>query len=353
MPADRARRPTRRRVSGVAARRAPTISACLIVRDEARLLPRCLRSIAGAHDELCVVDTGSTDATLEVARKAGARTLVFTACNGSDGKIEDFAAARNAALALATGDWILQIDADEVLGSGAAARIRRHSRRDDVASVMVAMRSGKVGWLSTRLFRRTATVRYVGRVHEYTERDRAAVAVTDRRIVITNRPDKRGKEAGPARNVRLLRLELADRPDNARALFQLGNELRTDGQLAEAITCYRASIELGTYRHGAFVARYYLAICYLRQHDWERAIATALDAVRVDPRYAEAHCLLGDVYFARGQLAFARQWYRSAVACGAPPETPMVVQPWAYSSYPRKRLRMVARALKLPDGGAR
>jgi tetratricopeptide (TPR) repeat protein len=209
---------------------------------------------------------------------------------------------------------------------------------------MVAMRSGTASWLSTRLFPRATTQRYVGRVHEYAERQGDPAAVTDRRIVITNRPDKRGKESGPARNIRLLRLELADHPDNARALFQLGNELRSSGQLAEAIACYRASIELGSYRHGAFAARYYLAICHLLERDWDRAIAAALDGVRVDPRYAEAHCLLGDVYFARGELGFARQWYRSALACGAPPETPMVVQAWAYGPYPRKRLRMLARA---------
>jgi glycosyltransferase involved in cell wall biosynthesis len=307
-------------------------------------LPRCLRSIAGAYDELCVVDTGSIDATLDIARRAGARTRVFTGCNGADGKIEDFAAARNAALALASGDWILQIDADEVLGPGGAARIRRHSRRGGASPVMVAMRSGTASWLSTRLFRRTTTLRYVGRVHEYAERDGDPAGIIDRRIVITNRPDKRGKESGPARNIRLLRLELADHPDNARAVFQLGNELRAGGQLAEAIACYRASIELGSYHHGAFAARYYLAICHLLQRDWDRAIAAALDGVRVDPRYAEAHCLLGDVYFARGELAFARQWYASALACGAPPETPMVVQAWAYGPYPRKRLRMLARA---------
>ena len=70
----------------------------------------------------------------------------------------------------------------------------------------------------------------------------------------------------------------------------------------------------------------------------------------VDPRYAEAHCLLGDVYFARGQLAFARQWYRSALACGTPPETAMAVQAWAYGPYPKRRLRMVAQALRLPPG---
>lgn len=328
----------------------PSISACLIVRDEARLLPRCLRSIAGAYDELCIVDTGSSDRTLEIARKAGARTRQISECNGSDGKIEDFAAARNATLALATGDWILQIDADEVLQPGGVARIRRHSRNLQSTSLVVTMRSGTAVWRSTRLHRRSDDLRYVGRIHEYVERAGATRAIVDRKIVIINRPDKRDKESADDRNLRLLRLELTDHPDNARAHYQLGNELRGAGRIDEAIESYRESLRLGNYRHGAFVSRYYLAICYLRKRDWEGAIASALDGVRFDPRYAEVHCLLGDVYFARGQLEFARQWYRSALACGAPPDTPMAVQAWAYQVYPKKRLRALAQAMRQPIG---
>ncbi|MBK7539377.1 MAG: glycosyltransferase [Myxococcales bacterium] len=315
------------------------------MRDEAKLLPRCLRSLTGAYDELCVVDTGSQDATAELARRAGARLAVFTACNGADGKIEDFAAARNAALALATADWVLQIDADEVLRPGSAARLRRHAR-GSADLVMVTLRDGAERWLSARLLRRTDGLRYVGRVHEYAEQDAAPTAVTDREIVITNRPDKRGKESGGERNLRLLRLELAQQPDNARALYQLGNELRIAGKLDEAIAAYRRSLALGSYRHGLFSARYFLAVCHVRLRQWEPAIDAALDALRFDPRYAEAHCLLGDVYFASGQLAPARQWYRSALVCGEPPPTPMAVQTWAYGPYPRKRLRQVAAALR-------
>lgn len=341
MTAQRARRARR-----AARDAAPAISACMIVRDEARVLSRCLRSLEGAYDELCIVDTGSTDATLDIARKAGAQTAVFTACNGADGKIEDFAAARNAALALATGDWILQIDADEVLGPGGAVRFRRHTRDPAASAVSITMRSGAVHWLSTRLFRR-AGARYVSRIHEYVDLE-AGGEVVDRQIRITNLPDKRGKESAGERNTRLLRRELAEHPDNARALFQLGNELRSAGQLDEAIASYRRSLELGTYHYAVFIGRYYLAVCHLLQGDWDQAIAVAIDALRIDARYAEAHCLLGDAYFARGQLAQARQWYRSALVCGAPPVTPMVVQAWAYGAYPRKRLRMVARAMRLP-----
>lgn len=323
-----------------------TISACLIVRDEARVLPRCLRSIAGAYDELCVVDTGSTDATLAIARAAGARTQTFTACNGADGRIEDFAAARNAVLGLATGDWILQIDADEVLSPGGAARLRRHSRARALTGVAVAMRSEGATWRSLRLHRR-AGLRYVSRLHEYTERDGAARTIFDPAIAITNRPDKRGKESAGDRNIRILRLELADRPDSGRAMFQLGNELRLAGQLDAAIAQYRAAIAVDNYVHGRFPARYYLAICHLLKHDWDAAVAAALDGLRVDPRYAEGHCLLGDAYFAQGQLPHAQQWYRSALTCEDPPDTPMAVQRWAYGAYPRKRLRMVARALRM------
>lgn len=323
----------------------PRISACLIVRDEAALLPRCLRSLRGAYDELCVVDTGSRDDTPELARRAGARFASFTACNGADGKIEDFAAARNAALALATGDWILQIDADEVLARGAAARVRRHAR-GDAGGVMVTVRDGAEHWLSLRLVRRAPGLRYVGRLHEYPEHEPPLRTVTDRQLVISNRPDKRGKESAGARNLRILRLELAEHPDNARALYQLGNELRVAGQLPDAVAAYRRSIQLGTYRQGLFAARYYLAVCHVRLRAWEEAIDAGLDALRLDPRYAEAHCLLGDVYFARGEPALAQQWYRSALVCGEPPPTPMAVQRWAYGPYPRKRLRQVAAALR-------
>src|SRR5437764_1210688 len=80
----------------------------MIVRDEARALPDCLGSLAGYLDEGVVVDTGSQDRTREIAVAAGARVYDVPWA-------DDFAAARNAALERASGDWILYIDADERL----------------------------------------------------------------------------------------------------------------------------------------------------------------------------------------------------------------------------------------------
>ena len=105
------------------------ISACMIVKDEERLLARCLDSFAAAFDELCVVDTGSTDGTMAIASARGARLQRVSACNGPDGRINDFSLARNAALEMATSPWLLWMDADDVLQPGGAERLRAHAAR--------------------------------------------------------------------------------------------------------------------------------------------------------------------------------------------------------------------------------
>ena len=85
-----------------------SLSLCLIVRDEEHTLGRCLDSMAGIADEIIVLDTGSVDATKSVAIEHGARVFDFT-------WIDDFAAARNASFAHAEMDYIMWLDADDVL----------------------------------------------------------------------------------------------------------------------------------------------------------------------------------------------------------------------------------------------
>ena len=90
----------------------------MIARAEAELLPACLASIADLADEIVLVDTGSADATIEIARRHGARIGHFE-------WVDDFAAARNASSAMARGDWVLSLDADEEIDAADHARIRR------------------------------------------------------------------------------------------------------------------------------------------------------------------------------------------------------------------------------------
>ena len=80
----------------------------MIVRDEEKNLPQCLESVRGVFDEIVVLDTGSKDRTIEIARSFGARVFDFV-------WVDDFAAARNAALARATGDYAFWLDADDLI----------------------------------------------------------------------------------------------------------------------------------------------------------------------------------------------------------------------------------------------
>jgi hypothetical protein len=94
------------------------LSLCMIVKNEQAVLDRCLASARGAVDEIIVVDTGSTDDTIEIARDHGATVLHH------DFTDLDFAAARNRSLTAATGDFALVLDADETLHPGSTDLIR-------------------------------------------------------------------------------------------------------------------------------------------------------------------------------------------------------------------------------------
>jgi tetratricopeptide (TPR) repeat protein len=128
-----------------------TLSLCMIVKNEAENLPRCLASVAGLVDEMIVLDTGSTDGTVDLARSLGAQVEHFAWC-------DDFSQARNVALEYVTSDWVLVLDADEVLRPEAAKDIRLLIDRPEVLVInLIRQEIGAVQSpysLVSRLFRR-------------------------------------------------------------------------------------------------------------------------------------------------------------------------------------------------------
>lgn len=143
------------------------LSVCIIARNEESRLAAAIRSVHGLADEVVVTDTGSTDATIQLAESLGARVSRFQWC-------EDFAAARNACQAQARGEWLFWLDADERLKTGGAGVVRRaiadcgamayHVIREDNFSV------DRDDWFSEmyqlRLVRRDLPCRWQGRIHE-------------------------------------------------------------------------------------------------------------------------------------------------------------------------------------------
>lgn len=147
-----------------AAMERPLLSICLIVKNEVERLPRCLAPLRPLADEIVIADTGSTDGTLELIRSAGVKVIEFPWC-------DDFSAARNACLAEAAGEWVLFVDADEVLvpiSRGKLERLLRKAKEPAFTVDIVSPRGPgdeEVAHI-VRLFRNLPEHRYEGRIHE-------------------------------------------------------------------------------------------------------------------------------------------------------------------------------------------
>jgi glycosyltransferase involved in cell wall biosynthesis/Tfp pilus assembly protein PilF len=239
-------------------RGAPTISACLIVKDEEANLPRCLASLQGKVDQIVVVDTGSTDRTVELAEKQGAKVFHFAWC-------DDFSAARNESLRLATGDWLLWIDADEEL-------VERHpgALRELLAAVsgpwgfFLEQRSPRTDapdgpatvvkqW---RLFPHKKGIRFEGRVHEHPVAPRpiAPTDVLEQTAVFIRHwgylPNAEVMARKLARNRRLIELSITAEPNQPRHYFNLGMQLLVEGNSRRALDVLRRGIDLWFEAHG-------------------------------------------------------------------------------------------------------
>jgi hypothetical protein len=141
----------------------PFLSLCMIVKNEKEHLPRCLTSVQPYVDEIVVVDTGSNDGTPEIASSYGAKVGYFAWC-------DDFAAARNYALSLVTGEWVLVLDADEelVIESGDFKEVLRQSQFLGYFLARTEIDDGDemAPHYAIRLFRNLPELRYTQRFHE-------------------------------------------------------------------------------------------------------------------------------------------------------------------------------------------
>jgi hypothetical protein len=222
----------------------PDLSLCLIVKNEALRLPACLASAAGLGAQLVVVDTGSTDGTVELARAAGARV-------GEIAWPDDFGAARNASLELATGRWILVLDADERLSAPAVEAIRRivAGPADHACSLVqrnaLAGGAGHVAVRIVRLFPNRPDVRFERPIHEQvnTSLERAGLRIVESDIGFEHEgyADARAMPAKLARNRALIEAALAREPDgdpNLRYFFASG--FFDEGDHARAAEAYAA-----------------------------------------------------------------------------------------------------------------
>lgn len=265
----------------------------MIARDEARCIARCLESAKPHVDEMIVLDTGSVDDTVAIARSLGARVETFT-------WVDDFSAARNASLDLSGADWNLILDADNWLTGGFRSlsaeslgstpflgQVRIENQFEGSSGPEIG-----VNWISRLL---PGGVRYEGAIHE-----QPVSSLPRRRLDLTLGHDgyeaeQRARKAG--RNERLLRAELARTPDDPYILFQLGSELQAVERWAEAADLLVRSLALSTqaepYRH-ALVARSLFTLKNAGRH--EEALQLTEAEFELWPNSPDFFFAVGDLY---------------------------------------------------------
>lgn len=231
---------------------APLLSLCMIVRDNERTLDAALASARPWVDELIVVDTGSIDRTPEIARAHGATLVEFPWC-------DDFSAARNESLRHATGQWIFWMDSDDVLPAACGRRLREAISAQPAAGVLgfvmqVHCPGGERGHEVTvvdhvKVVRNRPELRFEGRIHEQIlpsiRRLGGDVSWLEAHVVHEGAGRTvSGREAKLARDLRLLKLDLAERPDHPFVLFNLGMTLADAKRHDEAVRALTRCIDV-------------------------------------------------------------------------------------------------------------
>lgn len=205
-----------------------SVSLCMIVKDEAENLERCLISVKGLVDEIIIVDTGSKDATIDIARKFDAVIHEISWNN-------DFSEARNYALSHAGKDWILVLDADEEFPRNQRKGFLKILNEGSDIAYTLRFKS-KVGagasahWVKSihaRLFRNHIGIVFSGRVHEdirnSVEKAGGTVADADIEILHHGYTDEAYSEKSKAeRNIELLKKSIAENPSDGLSHFYLG-----------------------------------------------------------------------------------------------------------------------------------
>lgn len=300
----------------------PIISLCMIVRNEEANLPACLATVAGLVQELVIVDTGSTDRTREIAAAAGAKVVDFP-------WVDDFSAARNEAIRHATGAWIFSLDADDRLDDEnrrragqlfSALSIEASPGMPMAFLMQCASRLQPSSPTATvvdqvRLFRNHPDIRWEFRTHEQImaaiQRLGGAIQRSDVVIEHIGYYDPQQRRAKAERNLRLLELEHADRPEDPFVLFNLGVTYYGWGRVADALPVLEkclAHSERGFYLFGKLYA------LLVRTHRDLGHVQEALAVCRAgrarEPADIELLFLEATMLRSQGDLAGAEARYR-------------------------------------------
>lgn len=284
-----------------------TISLCMIVKNEESIIGRCLDSIHDLVDEINIVDTGSTDGTKEIIQKYTDRIFDFV-------WIDDFAAARNFSFQQATKEYILWLDADDILEEEDRIKFKQlketlssnidavsmdyHVRFDVAGNVLYSVKRN-------RLVRRDKQFKWEGKVHEVMH---VSGTIVDRDIVIKHLPIDKDL----SRNLRIYeRLLESGEKLSPRNLYLYADELMYHHRFEEAVKYFEEFLETD---QGTIEACCKLSDCYHFLGNDEKSLEWDLRGLLRGKPNAELCCRFGHHFMEKQDFETAIFWYNLALS---------------------------------------
>jgi glycosyltransferase involved in cell wall biosynthesis len=299
-----------------------TLSLCMIVKNEEAHLAKCLMSVKPMVNEIIVVDTGSNDLTQNIAATLGAKVFDYPWTN-------DFSEARNYSVSKAAGDWILVLDADEVvshLDHGRLSKITKQRPEKPVAYTMITRNytnnAGSRGWVANegqyageeagkgwvpspkvRLFVNDKRIKFVNPVHELVEPTLKKVGIKikacDVPIHHYGRLNKDKVIAKGKEYYLLGKKKIEETQSDYNALKELAIQASEIGEYEEAVKVWQKVIEI---QPKDAVAHMNMGFAFLMMRRYDQAIEFSKIAMELDPElreaalnYSAAEMIAGDV----------------------------------------------------------
>lgn len=344
------------------------ISLCIIVKNEEKNLEKCLNSVKNLVNEIIILDTGSIDKTKEIAREFTGKLFDFKWNN-------NFSDARNFSISQASKEWILILDADEIISEKDHREIKNIIKESKTDAFVLKCRNythnfGVVGWapsnndykesscapgfwiLSTiRLFKNKKDFFFEGAIHEtiYNSIKRAGGKILDTDIVIHHFGELDKQKLSDKKNIytgllkkRLENQEFTEKPKDY-IYYELAGELIKINNIKEAITCLEAAINInkkleyllqlgGLYilenkldeaerilKKAALLdpvnSSIYnnLGIVYSEKGEYNKAIRKFEKAIELNPKSADAFFNLGIVYRKKGKISKMKYFFEKAI----------------------------------------
>jgi glycosyltransferase involved in cell wall biosynthesis len=287
----------------------------MIVKNEEKVLSRCLESVQNIVNEIIIVDTGSTDSTLDIARNYTDKIYFFKWVN-------DFSAARNESIKYATSDYILVLDADEYLdGNADFEKDLNHAYDYYSFNINNQMDLGmSFNHTAVRLFKRSLGLFYENRLHEHLNiiEDNWKYNSGNSSNVINHVGYADGailEEKKVERNLPLMELEVKENP-NAYNLYNMGQTYFGIGKYKESVEYFKKAYHLSKNR--VFLPELLTKLAYAMAElkQTEEALSILTDSIKLFPQETEMIYILGLIYQNAGYYRDSEICYRKCIELG-------------------------------------